>query len=143
MTVHPAPRTPPPAPRACEHTGDVGSLTPLRPSPKPKTKKNKNQRSSLSLILACLIWRVRMAFLARLSALAGTVEADVCEMKAAGMTVKTCCVCVRSHAHRCACGARPRASRPPWRGPRTADRLLGARVRSRGAGGLVWLERVL
>ena len=33
-----------------------------------------------------------MAFLARLSALAGTVEADVCEMKAAGMTIKTCCV---------------------------------------------------
>ena len=56
--------------------------------------------------LAC----AEMAFLARLSALAGTVEADVCEMKAAGMTVKTCCVCVRSHAHRCACGARPRAS---------------------------------
>ena len=85
----------------------------------------------------CLIWRVRaMAFLARLSALAGTVEADVCEMKAAGMTVKTCCVCVRSHAHRCACGARPRArereARPIilglqgfWlRGPHTWSLLL-------------------
>ena len=115
MTVLPAPRTPRPrSPRR----GRGFLLTPSSEStqsplfPKEEEKKSEQCRRSLNFDLAC----VAMAFLARLSALAGTVEADVCEMKAAGMTVKTCCVSVRSHAIVVPAARGCVPLRPHWRG---------------------------